>query len=205
MRYLVTTPWWLRMFYPGCIWEMPAEGNKVYLTFDDGPHEMATPFVLDTLKQYDARASFFCIGKNVVAHPAIYRRIIEHGHTTGNHTYHHLNGWKTDNSAYYHDISNAAEYIRSGYFRPPYGRLRFSQVKHLKTNMNLQPVMWSVLSGDFDQNISNEQCTDNVIRNMRPGSIIVFHDSARAFDKITYALPKVMEEIKKRGWVTEKL
>jgi len=205
MKYLVTTPWWLRMFYPGCLWEMPVKGNKVYLSFDDGPHEIATPFVLDILKKFDAKATFFCIGKNVAANPSLYRRITEEGHAVGNHTQHHLNGWKTDNTAYYDDIAQAAGLIKSDYFRPPYGRISFSQVSHLKKNMKLQPVMWSVISGDFDKDISGDQCVENVIRNMRPGSIIVFHDSARAYDKISYALPKVMEEIKRRGWVGEKL
>jgi peptidoglycan/xylan/chitin deacetylase (PgdA/CDA1 family) len=205
MKYLVTTPWWLRMFYPGCLWEMPSNGNNVYLSFDDGPHEKATPFVLDILKEYDAKASFFCIGKNVAAHPVIYERIISEGHAIGNHTYHHLNGWKTKNEVYYDDILAAAALISSHYFRPPYGQIRFSQVRHLKEHLKFRPVMWSVLSGDFDKNITREKCAQNVIDNMRPGSIVVYHDSAKALDKITYALPKVLDNIRKRGWVTEKL
>ncbi len=205
MKYLVKTPWWLKLLYPRCIWEMPAEGNKVYLSFDDGPHEPATTFVLDILKEYNAKASFFCIGKNVAAHPDLFQRIIAEGHTVGNHTYHHMNGWKTDNASYYEDISRAAELIPSTYFRPPYGRIRFSQISNLVRNMKLKPVMWTVLSGDFDNGISNEDCTRNVTRKMRPGSIIVFHDSAKAFEKITYTLPIVLEEIRRRGWVTEKL
>ena len=205
MKYLVRTPWWLKLLYPQCIWEMPAEGNKLYLSFDDGPHEEATPFVLDLLKQFNAKASFFCIGNNVAKYPAIYQRILEEGHGVGNHTYHHKNGWKTGNEAYYADISMGSEIIHSRIFSPPYGKIRFSQISHLKQQMHLQPVMWSVLSGDFDLELSADDCARNVIRNMRPGSIIVFHDSAKAFEKIKYALPKVLEEIKKRGWVTEKL
>jgi peptidoglycan-N-acetylglucosamine deacetylase len=193
------------MIYPGCIWEMPAAGRKVYLSFDDGPHEHATAFVLDMLKKYNAKASFFCIGKNVAAHPAIYQRILEEGHAVGNHTYHHMNGWKVKNEEYYDDITKASELIDSNLFRPPYGRIRFSQVNHLKKNLQIKPVMWTLLSGDFDQSLSLAKCAQNVIRNMRPGSIIVFHDSAKAFDKIKYALPQVLEEIKLRGWVTEKL
>jgi peptidoglycan/xylan/chitin deacetylase (PgdA/CDA1 family) len=205
MKYLVTTPWWMRMFFPGCLWEMPSGGNKVYLSFDDGPHEKATPFVLDTLKEYGAKGSFFCIGKNVMLHPAIYQRIISEGHTVGNHTNHHLNGWKTTNQVYYDDITAAAALIDSRYFRPPYGQFRFSQVRHLISVMKLMPVMWSVLSGDFDKGITGEKCAQNVIDHMRPGSIIVFHDSAKAMDNISYALPKVLESIRSRGWVTEKL
>jgi len=205
MKYLVKTPWWLKMLYARCLWEMPADGNKVYLSFDDGPHEQATVFVLDMLKKYDAKASFFCIGKNVAANPGIYARIVEEGHTVGNHTYQHMDGWKNPNGAYFQDIRKTAELVSSPYFRPPYGKIRWSQVKWLASEMNLRTVMWTILSGDFDSKISGDDCANNVTRNMRPGSIIVFHDSAKAFDKINYALPKVLEEIKRRGWVTEKL
>ena len=205
MKYLVKTPWWLKMLYARCLWEMPAEGNKLYLSFDDGPHERATIFVLDMLKKYEAKASFFCIGKNVAANPAIYARIVEEGHTVGNHTYQHMDGWKNPNGAYFEDIRKTAELVPSSYFRPPYGKIRWSQVKWLASEMKLRTVMWTILSGDFDPKISGDDCVNNVIRNMRPGSIIVFHDSAKAFDKINYALPKVLEEIKRRGWVTEKL
>ena len=205
MKYLVKTPWWLKMLYARCLWEMPADGNKVYLSFDDGPHEQATVFVLDMLKKYDAKASFFCIGKNVAANPGIYARIVEEGHTVGNHTYQHMDGWKNPNGAYFQDIRKTAELVSSPYFRPPYGKIRWSQVKWLALEMNLRTVMWTILSGDFDAKISGDDCANNVTRNMRPGSIIVFHDSAKAFDKINYALPKVLEEIKRRGWVTEKL
>jgi len=193
------------MLYARCLWEMPADGNKVYLSFDDGPHELATVFVLDMLKKYDAKASFFCIGKNVAANPGIYARIVEEGHTVGNHTYQHMDGWKNPNGAYFQDIRKTAELVSSPYFRPPYGKIRWSQVKWLASEMNLRTVMWTILSGDFDSKISGDDCANNVTRNMRPGSIIVFHDSAKAFDKINYALPKVLEEIKRRGWVTEKL
>ena len=205
MKYLVKTPWWLKMLYARCLWEMPADGNKVYLSFDDGPHEQATVFVLDMLKKYDAKASFFCIGKNVAANPGIYARIVEEGHTVGNHTYQHMDGWKNPNGAYFQDIRKTAELVSSPYFRPPYGKIRWSQVKWLASEMKLRTVMWTILSGDFDSKISGDDCANNVTRNMRPGSIIVFHDSAKAFDKINYALPKVLEEIKRRGWVTEKL
>jgi len=193
------------MLYARCLWEMPADGNKVYLSFDDGPHEQATVFVLDMLKKYDAKASFFCIGKNVAANPGIYARIVEEGHTVGNHTYQHMDGWKNPNGAYFQDIRKTAELVSSPYFRPPYGKIRWSQVKWLASEMKLRTVMWTILSGDFDSKISGDDCANNVTRNMRPGSIIVFHDSAKAFDKINYALPKVLEEIKRRGWVTEKL
>ncbi len=205
MKYLVRTPWWLKWLYPGCLWEMPATENKVYLSFDDGPHEAATSFVLDTLKQYDAKASFFCIGKNVVRAPELYQRILEEGHSVGNHTYDHLNGWQTSNELYYQNVAKAADVISSSIFRPPYGRIRYTQIRYLKKMLNLRPVMWTVLSGDFDPACSAADCLRNVLNNMGPGSIVVFHDSAKAYDKIVYTLPRVLEEIKRREWVTEKL
>jgi peptidoglycan-N-acetylglucosamine deacetylase len=205
MRYLVKTPWWLKMIYRQCLWEMPAAGNKVYLSFDDGPHEQATPFILDTLKQHHAKASFFCIGKNVAANPGIFQRILEEGHAVGNHSYQHKNGWKVSNEEYYDDIAKAKELIGSNLFRPPYGKIRYAQIDHLKRKMQLQTVMWTVLSGDFDPVLSGADCLENVIRNMLPGSIILFHDSAKAYEKVIYALPLVLKEIKNRGWVTEKL
>lgn len=117
--YLVKTPWWLRALYPGFTWRLPSKEKVLYLTFDDGPHETATPFVLDQLKQYDAKASFFCIGKNVMAHAGIYERILQEGHAVGNHTQQHLNGWKTKDDLYLADIREASLFIRSGLFRPP--------------------------------------------------------------------------------------
>ncbi len=144
--YLVKTPWWLRMIYSGYTWRMPSTEKTIYLSFDDGPHEIATPFVLDTLKQYNAKASFFCIGKNVRLHREIYQRILQEGHAVGNHTENHLNGWHTPNNEYLNNIQQAEEVIQSNLFRPPYGRIKRSQAKAL----NKQIIMWDVLSGDFD-------------------------------------------------------
>ncbi|MEO7530156.1 MAG: polysaccharide deacetylase family protein, partial [Sediminibacterium sp.] len=129
--YLVKTPWWLRMLYPSLTWRKKELGKTIYVTFDDGPHESATPFVLDLLKQYNAKASFFCIGKNVAEHPAIYQRIISEGHSVGNHTYNHTNGWKVKDETYLKDIEDASTLIHSNLFRPPYGRIKRSQIKKL--------------------------------------------------------------------------
>ncbi len=181
---------------------MPAYDNKIYLSFDDGPHPVATPFVLDLLKEYNARASFFCIGKNVDNHPDIYKRIIQEGHRTGNHTFTHANGWKTGTEEYIREIRKTSGLISSDLFRPPYGRVRFSQLRKIRNELGMKTVMWSLLSGDFDPAISPARCAENVLRNMKPGSIIVFHDSEKALDKLRHALPLVLEEIKKRGWVT---
>jgi peptidoglycan/xylan/chitin deacetylase (PgdA/CDA1 family) len=173
----------------------------VYLTFDDGPHETATPFVLDTLKQYNVKATFFCIGKNVVAHPDIYNRILQEGHAVGNHTHNHLNGWKTPTASYLNNISLAEGVIDSKLFRPPYGKITFNQSKYLRKAVPAWTIiMWDVLSGDFDVDITPEQCLKNVTDKIEPGSIVVFHDSAKAWDRMSYALPKVLEYCKSKGW-----
>jgi peptidoglycan/xylan/chitin deacetylase (PgdA/CDA1 family) len=205
MRYLVRTPWWLKKIYRDLVWEMPPEGNKVYLSFDDGPHPEATPFVLDMLKAYGAKASFFCIGKNVGDHPGIFLRTVEEGHTVANHSFDHCNGWETDDAYYFESISKASQLIPSMLFRPPYGRIRFRQIQHLRQTMGMTVIMWTVLSGDFDNEIDGVRCAENVISKMKPGSIIVFHDSQKALAKLRYALPLVLEELRKRGWIAEKL
>ena len=176
--YFIKTPWWLKKAYPSRVWDLSTSEKNIYLTFDDGPHPVATPFVLDELKKYNAKATFFCIGRNVLEQPAIYERIITEGHSIGNHTQHHLNGWEMPDYLYVKDVTVAAQYIQSDLFRPPYGRLKSSQAKQLK---DYKIIMWDVLSGDFDESISNEQCLKNVMENTVPGSIIVFHDSEKAF------------------------
>jgi len=204
MFYLTSSPWWLRRLYPDCLWEMPPEDGKVYLTFDDGPHPEATPLVLDMLAAAGAKASFFCIGDNVRKYPEIYQRIVQEGHRVGNHSYHHLNGWKTNNGAYLKDIQEAQTLIDSDLYRPPYGRIRRAQI-HALRNMGMKPVMWSLLSGDFDPGITDAKCAENVLRNLAPGHIVVFHDSKKALQKIKYTLPLVLQLISERRWVAEKL
>lgn len=199
--YLVKTPWWLRVLYPTLVWRIPVNEKVIYLSFDDGPHETATGFVLDQLRQYNAKASFFCIGKNVAAYPEIYQRILVEGHRTGNHTQHHLNGWKQSDESYLTDIALAAELIQSSLFRPPYGRIKRSQQKKLlRKNPNHQTIMWDVLSGDFDTSLTGEACLGYVLYHTRPGSIIVFHDSTKAWERMRYALPKVLEHFTSLGY-----
>ena len=201
MFYLVRTPWWLRRCFPGCIWEIAEQRPIVYLTFDDGPDPGVTPFVLDQLAHYDMHATFFCIGKNVEAHPEVYARILSAGHRTGNHTHHHLNGWKTDDDTYLADISRAARLIDSDLFRPPYGRIGSGQLRRLRhLSPVMRPVMWSVLSGDFDPGISPARCIRNVLDHARPGSVITFHDSEKAFPVLREALPVILEDFRRKGW-----
>ena len=199
--YLVKTPWWLRVLYPSLVWRMPGKDKKIYLTFDDGPHPTATPFVLDQLKESGAKATFFCIGKNVAEHPAIYQRITDEGHSIGNHTYNHTNGWNVSDAVYLKDINDAGAVIQSNLFRPPYGRIKRSQQKKLHVaDADLKIIMWDVLSGDFDTDLTPEACLGYVLYHTRPGSIIVFHDSEKAFPRMSHALPKVLAHFQKEGY-----
>lgn len=198
--YLTKTPFWLRSLYPSLVWRMPVRGEKkIYLTFDDGPHPQATSFVLDQLAAYGAKATFFCIGKNVVAEPEIYQRIITEGHSIGNHTQHHLNGWKTDDVTYLNDIAMAELSIVSNLFRPPYGRIKRSQIKSLQQQQK-KVIMWDVLSADFDTRLTGEACLAYVLYHTQPGSIILFHDSEKAWDRMSVALPKVLKHFSERGF-----
>lgn len=202
-KYWVKTPQWLKWFFPkDLLWDMPVLSEPaVYITFDDGPHPTATPFALDLLKKYDAAATFFCVGNNVVRYPDIYEQILKEGHAAGNHTFDHVNGWKTADDAYLQNIEHAAQNINSRLFRPPYGRITSSQVRKLKSNDPAWKIcMWNVLSADFDKEITPQQCLDNVLKYIRPGSIIVFHDSEKAWDRMSFALPGVLEYCRQQNW-----
>ncbi|RYF85416.1 MAG: polysaccharide deacetylase family protein [Chitinophagaceae bacterium] len=206
MFYLVRTPAWVKKVFPGRLWEVNTTENSVFLSFDDGPHPEATPFVLDELKRYGATATFFCIGKNVEAYPDLYRRIIEEGHSVGNHTFNHLKGTKTIDSTYLQDILHAKQFIHSKLFRPPYGRVSNFIVEQIKQPLyDLTTVMWTVLSGDFDTGITREQCLQNVLLNTKAGSIVVFHDSEKAFGKMKYALPKTLAYFSAKGFRFERI
>lgn len=200
MMYLVTTPQWFKWIYPTCIWRINTDEKAVYLSFDDGPHPVATPFVLNELRKYNAKATFFCLGKNVQAYPEIYRQIIEEGHAVGNHTFNHKNGWKTDSSSYIKDIQQAADYIDSKLFRPPYGRITRFAAKVLKEQLDMEVIMWDVLSGDFDTALSVERCRKNVLNNVREGSIVVFHDSEKAWPLLNATLPEVLKRLSDKGF-----
>ncbi|HMK19174.1 MAG TPA: polysaccharide deacetylase family protein [Chitinophagaceae bacterium] len=208
MFYFVKTPGWLKKIYDSYTWSVASSDKILYLTFDDGPHPEATPFILKELKKYNVLATFFCIGKNVVAYPDIYDQIIREGHSVGNHTYNHLNGWKTNNDDYLKDIALASNEIDSYLFRPPYGRITSFQAKNLKPVMKgKEPkiIMWDVLSGDFDTACSPQQCLANVLFASVPGSIIVFHDSEKAFSKLKYALPRVLQYFSEKGYLFKSL
>lgn len=199
--YLVKTPWWLRAVYPRLTWRIPVTDKVIYLSFDDGPHEQATVFALDQLKKFHAKATFFCIGKNVQAYPGIYARILQEGHRVGNHTQNHLNGWKVTDKEYLEDIAAADAYIDSGLFRPPYGRIRRAQQRQIFAQTpGRQIIMWDVLSGDFDTAISPEQCLQNVLQHTQRGSVVVMHDSSKAWDRMSYTLPRMLAHFAGLGY-----
>lgn len=201
--YLIQTPLLLRKLHaPGAVWEGPETAEPtVYLTFDDGPHPEVTHFVLEQLDRYDASATFFCIGKNVVENPGLYERLARSRHAVGNHTYDHLDGSKVSKEAYLADIAQAAAHIDSRLFRPPYGRIRWAQAKALRQHhLPYELVMWSLLSGDFDTDILPQKCLENVVFHAEPRSIIVFHDSLKAAPRLEYALPRALEHCHRQGW-----
>jgi peptidoglycan/xylan/chitin deacetylase (PgdA/CDA1 family) len=201
MFYLVKIPGIVKRIYRDCLWDLPGNEKIIYLTFDDGPHPEATPFVLEQLRKHNARATFFCIGKNVAEHPGIYKQVIEEGHVVGNHTYNHLNGWKTNDEDYFDNIFEAKKFIDSKLFRPPYGRITPFQVKQLKAEkFGMKTVMWTVLSGDFDTEIKGQECYHTVVKNAKEGSIVVFHDSEKALPRLSHALPLVLEYFSERGF-----
>lgn len=202
---MIQTPKFVTWLFPKRIWAFPDTDNTVYLTFDDGPIPELTPWVLQQLETYKATATFFCIGDNIKKHPEVFQEILAAKHTIGNHTQHHLNGWKTSIKDYLKDVHLCEELFAniqspiSNLFRPPYGKITSKQSKALqKKGYNI--VMWSILSKDYDANISEAQCLQNVMKHIKPGSIVVFHDSVKAEKKLRYVLPKVLAYCKEKGW-----
>lgn len=195
-------------FFSSYVWRFSSKKKEIYLTFDDGPTPEITNFVISELKKYKAKATFFCIGKNIVNHPEIYQQITTDNHAIGNHTHNHFNGWKTSTNKYLNNIQQAEEVIQQSnkpkLFRPPYGKITSSQAKNLQRK-GYKIIMWDVLSADFDTRISKEESLQNVLKNTSNGSIIVFHDSVKASEKLRYVLPKVLEEFSKKGFEFKKI
>jgi peptidoglycan-N-acetylglucosamine deacetylase len=192
---------WIKSLLPDLIWDKNENGKKLYLTFDDGPTPVITEKILDILDHYNAKATFFCLGRNVERYPEIYDRIIFKNHQTGNHTYSHLKGWKTRPKEYFQDIELAGQFIKSGLFRPPYGQIGRAQIKYLKKKYKI--IMWEVMSHDYQRRLSKERSLKAVLRYAHDGSIVVFHDSMKAADKVLYILPKVLEEFSNKGFTFE--
>ncbi|WP_069659190.1 polysaccharide deacetylase family protein [Arcticibacter eurypsychrophilus] len=204
--YLVKTPAWLRLIYPSLMWRKLNDSNKIYITFDDGPIPIVTPFVIKTLKLYKAPATFFCIGDNIRKHPEVFQQLLDEGYSIGNHTFSHLKGWITDDEVYLQNIKKCNLLVKSNLFRPPYGKIKRSQIELLKKEYpDLNIVMWDILTGDFDENLSPETCLKRVLHATRPGSIIVFHDSLKALERLQYVLPRALEYWSQKGYQFEKL
>lgn len=201
--YLIHTPRFIQNLFPSLIWRIPTSEKKIYLTFDDGPIPELTPWVLDQLDQYNAKATFFCVGENVNKHPGIFQNVIARGHSIGNHTYNHISGWASENIPYFHNVRHCARLVDSPLFRPPYGKLKPKQVQFLSRHYRI--VMWDVLSGDFDKNISPEQCFENVRMHASEGSVIVFHDSLKAKENLEFALPQTLSHFASLGYQFEAL
>ncbi len=199
--YLIKTPKLIQNFFPNFIWQVPTKEKVLFLTFDDGPIPEVTPWVLEELGKFKAKATFFCVGNNVRQHSDIFSCIQNEVHSVGNHTYNHLNGWQTENLPYFHDIRNCAHVVHSSLFRPPFGRLKPAQIQFLQRHYRI--IMWDVLSGDFDQEITKEQVLRNVIDHAQEGSIIVFHDSLKAKRNLTYTLPRVLDHFSSLGYTFE--
>ena len=191
----------LKRIYPKRIWSVSTNEKVLYLTFDDGPIPEVTPWVLETLNQYQAKATFFCIGENVEKNRDVFNTVIAEGHRVGNHTYNHVNGYKTSTKAYLENVLAFEKLgVSTSLFRPPYGKCKASQAKPLqKKRYNI--VMWDVISEDYDKNISEEQCYQTVIDQAKKGSIVIFHDSLKAEKNLRYALPKVLKYFSEKGYV----
>ncbi|MCD2258620.1 polysaccharide deacetylase family protein [Psychroserpens luteolus] len=207
----VKTPIVAKKMFPNYVWDVATNNKELYLTFDDGPTPKITDWTLNTLNDYNAKASFFCIGSNVEKYPDVFKNIIDNGHTVGNHTQHHVKGWTTKTKDYLKEVKTAQTAINSYknsetqlLFRPPYGQIKPKQGKKL-INLGYQIIMWDVLSFDWEKEISEEKCLENVMSKSKKGSIIVFHDSVKASRNLMYTLPKVLELFSDKGFVFKTL
>jgi len=206
----VKTHWIIKKLFSNYVWDVPNNENKVYLTFDDGPTTDITEWTLQLLKEYNAKATFFCIGDNIRKYPEIFQKLINEGHSIGNHTFNHLNGWKTNTNDYLENVKlyetehGKLNTEHCQLFRPPYGKIKPWQSKQIRKK-GYQIIMWDIISYDFNTNISKEECLEYVLKNLKSGSIIVFHDSKKAFANLEYVLPRTLEFLKKKGFVCENI
>jgi peptidoglycan-N-acetylglucosamine deacetylase len=201
--YFVKTPDIVKPLYPSLIWDVNVAEKIAYLTFDDGPTPEITDNILAILSRFDAKATFFLIGENVQEHPTYLDLYKAAGHTIGNHSYSHMNGWLNGTGAYISDIEKAAKFVESNLMRPPYGKIKRTQINKLKNSYSI--VMWDILSGDFDPNVGPEACFHNVVDSVVPGSIIVFHDSIKASKTLLESLPRILRTLSSEGYRFEAL
>lgn len=204
--YWYRTPRWLTWLYPQLIWHKDRDRNNLYLTFDDGPVPEVTPWVLDLLDNYNAKATFFCVGENIQKNPELFKEISTRGHAVGNHTYNHINGWKTTTANYLENVAQCHDQMQTDIhpqsakplMRPPYGRIKRAQIRKLLPEFQI--VMWDVLSGDFDQTKNPDECLNASIDASQSGSIVIFHDSVKAQQSLTYILPRFLKHFATEGF-----
>lgn len=192
----IDPPKFLRKMLPDLIWSIEDE-HGVYITFDDGPTPGVTEWILATLRRYNAKATFFVLGKNVEMYPDLYEKILEDGHRVGNHTYSHQKGLGMSLERYLEDIDFASDLVQSNLFRPPYARVTRSQLRAVAQRYKI--VMWSIVSRDYNRTLSPKRCLNGVLPHIKAGSIILFHDSEKAFPNMSYALPRTLERIAELG------
>lgn len=216
MSLWVKTNRFIKTIFPKYVWAIPTDTKEIFLTFDDGPIPEITEWVLHQLEQYNAKATFFCIGDNIQKHPAVFQKVIAQGHAVGNHTFNHLKGWETSLNVYIENTKKCTETINSfqpsqsfvtehgKLFRPPYGKIKPAQARELRC-LGYKIIMWDVISMDFDAAVTPEKCLENVLKNVESGSIIVFHDSVKAWKNLEYVLPKTLEFLQERGFVCSKI
>ncbi len=206
--YWIKTNFIVKKVFSKYVWDVPNNEKKVYLTFDDGPTPEITEWTLSQLEKFEAKATFFCIGDNINKFPEIFNSVLLKGHSVGNHTFNHLKGWEIATKEYIENVALCQEAIlknskivnlKPSIFRPPYGRIKRDQAKELR-NLGYKIIMWDILTADFDAEVNPEQCLQNVLQNVTSGSIIVFHDSKKAFRNLEYALPKTLEFLKVKGF-----
>ncbi|MCH8329991.1 MAG: polysaccharide deacetylase family protein [Bacteroidetes bacterium] len=196
--YFIKTPELIKKGFPKAIWKLPTEGKELFLTFDDGPIPEITPWVLDQLKAYAARATFFCIGSNIEQNQDLFKQLIEQGHSVANHTFNHQSGLRTNAKSYRIEVEKCGKLMDSDLFRPPYGVMKPKQYKDLIRDHRI--VMWDVLCGDFDRKLNGQQCAVNVIENAEAGSVVVLHDSLLAWPRLQTALPIILDHFSGKGF-----
>ncbi len=205
MLYFKKTPGWLKLLFAQAVWSFSRAEKKIYLTFDDGPIPALTPWVLATLKKYDAKATFFYVGENIRKHPDLFTQALSLGHSIGNHTNNHLKGWSTSEEQYLDNIDlceeailEYADGVSKKLFRPPYGQISRSMAKRISKDYRI--IMWDYLTGDFDQDLSPEKCHKGAIKNVKAGSIVIYHENVKAEARIKYSLPRFLEHFSQLGY-----
>jgi peptidoglycan/xylan/chitin deacetylase (PgdA/CDA1 family) len=194
-----TIPFFLPLIIPSLTWKVQTNDKVVFLTFDDGPHPDITPWVLGELSRFNARATFFCVGRNVVQYPETYRQVLAGGHAVGNHTFDHLSGWSHSQNAYFSNIDACARVVSSKLFRPPYGRIVPWQISSIRQK-GYEIIMWDILTRDYDAGVDIGQSVKATVQNTKPGSVIVFHDSVKAANQLRQLLPQVLQQLSAKGY-----